>query len=401
MQLAAHRPHISAGVALASAAVIAAGPMAQHLPKFDVAQHLPQVSVTDINLTDAASPMMDLFAGVENELAQLASGGATAAAVPAAALTDFLNPSALPLPVATWVNTLQTAGSNLEQIFNNWSATPFPILQQVLANNVSYANFTVTKLQGAATTLMTYFTTTNKTGFQFLFGQALSQLAAGQVSTGLNTLLKATYTSPVQTAGLPLEILASIPAYMSQNFTNGLDTLTTPVLTNFGLFQILGLPNVFVRGLGGGLQPVFNSWAGADLPGTLTNLANVPGIMANNILNGINGGGTEGILSANTSGLLNSLLVYYPQLIASNIVSTPTNATDITSGGSLTAALQDLGYRLVNGWPSLTPLINNLSAGLTQLLSNLPSILSNIPSVVGGFLSAQVGLLITGILKLL
>lgn len=105
MELAA-RPHISAGVALAAASVIAAGSIAQHLPGLHVAEHLPTVNVAAINLTDASS-MMDLFSGVETEFASLASG-ASAAAVPA----DVLNLS-LPVPIQTWVTTFENAGANL------------------------------------------------------------------------------------------------------------------------------------------------------------------------------------------------------------------------------------------------------------------------------------------------
>ncbi|OHV05736.1 outer membrane porin GjpA [Mycobacterium talmoniae] len=88
MQLAT-RPWITAGVALAGASVIAVTP---------VAAHLPEIQVPDI---------------------QLAAAG------------DFD-------PIGTWENVLQTTSTNATGIWDHFSAAPFPVAQQVLANQVGY-----------------------------------------------------------------------------------------------------------------------------------------------------------------------------------------------------------------------------------------------------------------------
>ncbi|QZA18432.1 hypothetical protein K3U93_04320 [Mycobacterium malmoense] len=105
MDLAA-RSHITAAAALASAAVLAAGPMAQHLPDLHLTQQLSRVSVANINLTDTASAL-DLFSGVESQLASLANG-ASAAAV-SASLADNL-------VVQTWSNTFANAADLLDVV---------------------------------------------------------------------------------------------------------------------------------------------------------------------------------------------------------------------------------------------------------------------------------------------
>ncbi|MCV7379813.1 hypothetical protein H7K38_14255 [Mycobacterium alsense] len=410
MDLAARRPHLSAGIALASAAVIAAGPMTQHLPKLDVTQHLPKVSVTDINLTDAASPMMDLFSGVENELASLASG-ASAAALPAAS-------TGLPLPIQTWVDTFATAGTNLQTIFNRWSQLPFPVLQQVGANWLSYAGIYVGAYQTAAKNAVNYFTSTKPGNFQPLLQTALTDYQSGNVSGAIAALYTALYNNAFVQMGQPLENITTILANMTHELYNGTNFLfgpASPFLTGVGTFGLFDLPNDIQSGLGTSLQAAFNAWTTGDAVGAVANLINTPGAVANTLLNGINGNG--GVLSASPtklvtpSGLLNwGLNALGPQLsqaiVAPGAVQIVNGnlAQGFKPGGSLAGALQGFANQLQNGWPSLTPVVNDLNAGLTQLLQTIPSVLSNLPSLLGqagAWLTSNIGLLISNLLKLL
>ncbi|ORA70447.1 hypothetical protein BST25_18950 [Mycobacterium heidelbergense] len=101
-------------------------------------------------------------------------------------------------------------------------------------------------------------------------------------------------------------------------------------------------------------------------------------------------------------GLLNGLLNTLAPGLANQIVVP--GAVNIMSGGSLATAFQGLTNQLINGWPSLSPVIGDISAGLTQLLQSIPSVLSNLPSMLGNFagaLASNVGSLIAALLKLL
>ncbi|OIN81286.1 hypothetical protein BMG05_08270 [Mycobacterium malmoense] len=393
----AARPHITAGVALASAAVIAAGPMAQHLPDFRLARQLSQVSISNIQLTDAASSVIDLFSGVENELASLASG-ASAAAVPAAALTDFINPAALPLPLATWVNTFQNAGSNLQIAANLIQALPFPTLQQIAANWVSYASLYVNSYQTAANGAVNFYTGTVPGDFWPFLNAAFNDIASGKISNAGTALYNAFYAYPLQDIALPLEKILKIPAYFTQSLANATNNLTGTGLTNFGIYGFIAVPSGLEVALGNSLQAASNAWAGGDPVGAITNLLNIPGVAVNGFLNGNNG--TSGLLGETLD--MGVLKIIAPGL-AKSIVAP--NAVNIAQGNvgfaGLQTALQGFVTQLTNGWPSLSTAASGISTGLTTLLqsvsSNLPSMLANF----GTTLATNIGLLISNLLKLL
>ncbi|BBZ52654.1 hypothetical protein [Mycobacterium heidelbergense] len=391
MDLAA-RPQITAGVALASAAVIAAGPMAQHLPDLHLTQQLRHVSVSEINLTDAAASAIDLFSGVENELASLA-GGSVAAGVPAASIS--VN------PVQTWISAFQTAATNFQTIYNKWSAIPFPLLQQVVANDVGYANYYLNAYQRAANGVLTYFTST--TGINHFFPALVGGVAdfqAGNITGGINAFYDAFYDFPVSQILEPLENILRIPSYMATNLSNALNYLTTTGLTYFGLSALIGLPGVIETALAKGMQTAYTSWASGDYLNGVLNLLNVPGLMANAALNA-GGGGVFG----SGFGVLNTLGVTIPGAVTKDIVSPVAGTPNILAGGSLSAQIQAFANNLVTGWPSLQTVVGDVSNLVNNYLlpivrgslSNLPSVFSNI----AGTITTQVGAWISAILRLL
>ncbi|BBZ51753.1 hypothetical protein H7H82_05535 [Mycobacterium heidelbergense] len=396
MDLAA-RPHITAGIALASAAVLAAGPMAQHLPDLHATQHLREVSVPGIQLTDAADSVIDLFSGVENELASLASGAA-ATAVPAAALTDFINPAALPLPIATWVKTFQNVGTSLQTTVNLMQKLPFPVAQQVAANWVSYADVYVNAYQVAANAAVKFYTGTATTNFWPYLNAAFNSFASGSF-TGLNKgvvpdLVEAFYAYPLLTIGLPLGTILHIPA----DFTQNLATVTTYLLensvTSIGTYWASTLPTQVETAFGGSFQAASTAWSHGDPVGAISNLLNTPGALVNDFLNGSTG--SQGLISF----LLNhTILTTLTPNLATSIVAP--NAQNIASGGSLQAALQGLGNQLINGWPSLSNAVSGISTGLTTLLQNVASKMPSLLASFGATFATNIGLLISNLLKLL
>ncbi|MCV7052715.1 hypothetical protein H7H82_19325 [Mycobacterium heidelbergense] len=413
MDLAA-RPHITAAVALASAAVLAAGPMAQHLPDLRLSQHRPTASVSDINLTDAASSMVDLFAGVENSLASLA-GGASAAAVPAGVASAAIDPTQN-LIVQTWLNTFELAATQAQGIASEWAQTPFVIPQQVAANWAQYASDYVGAYQKAAMSGVNFFGGTTATSFVPLMQKGWSSMLAGKISTGVTQWFQALYTNPLEDIGFQLE---SIPGNLLGGWTTNLagatNYLTGPGLITIGQYAGVELPLELIQnGLGKGLQAAYNSWQAGDQLGAVTNLLNTPGIMANYFLNGgpatVRGvtGYSGGLLSYKTAlgtsggGLVSQLLNVVNAKVAESMVAD--GAQNIGNGGSLATAVQNFGNQLINGWPSLTPVVNELGGALTQVLQNIPTVLSSIPSVLsnaGGLVAGQIGSWIAALLRLL
>ncbi|MCV7379834.1 hypothetical protein H7K38_14380 [Mycobacterium alsense] len=410
MDLAARRPHITAGLALASAAVIAAAPMTQHAPQLDVARHLPQVNVSEIQLTDAASGMMDLFAGVENQLASLA-GGAAAAALPVAS-------TGLPLPIQTWVDTFTTAGTNIQTIFNRWSQLPFPVLQQVGANWLEDAGIYVGAYQTSAKNAVNFFTSTRPGNFQPLLNIALNDYAAGNISGAISSLYSAFWGNAFTSIGMPLENIPNIlanEAHVLDGAANYLFGPASPFLSGAGVYVALALPNVMQQALGTSLQAVYSGWTTGDPVGAVSNLINTPGAVVNALVNGING--NNGLLSSSPTKLLTptglfnwAFNVLGPQLSQAMVgpgavqVANGSITKGFTNSGGLTTAFQGFVNQLQNGWPSLTPVVNDLSAGLTQVLQSIPSIVSNLPSLLGqagAWLTSNIGLLISNLLKLL
>ncbi|BBZ49950.1 hypothetical protein H7H82_18265 [Mycobacterium heidelbergense] len=398
MDLAA-RPHITAGIALASAAILAAGPMAQHLPGLHAAQQLRQVSVADINLTDAASSMVDLFSGVENELASLASG-ASAAAVPAAALTDFINPAALPLPLATWVNTFQATGTNLQTTANLIQALPFPTLQQIAANWLSYADLYVKSYQTAANLLVNFYTGTQQAGFWGDLNTAFTYFASGNFySFGLGGkgVVQSLYNAffPIARVLPPLENILAIPRYFTQNLANVTDYLTTTGINDTASYLTVTMPGQIEQALGTSLQAASTAWSHGDPVGAISNLLNTPGVVTNAFLNGTNG---------TSSGLLDTLLnTNVLQALAPGLAKSITapNAVNIATGGSLQGALQGFVTQLTNGWPSLSNAVSGISTGLTTLLQNVSSKMPSLLASFGATFATNIGLLISNLLKLL
>ncbi|WP_141772923.1 hypothetical protein [Mycobacterium malmoense] len=360
MELTA-RPTVTAGVALASAAVLAAGPMAQRLPELRLAQHLPQVSVSDINLTDAAEGMVDLFAGVENELVSFANNGMASAEVPAAGLADVISAAGLPLPLQTWIDTFETAGANLQYIFDEWSKVPFPVAQQLVTNWVQYASVYVGSFQNAANGAVGFFTGTQSFDFWPTADAAFGQLMSGDISGAFDTMHSALFFWPLLLILAPLEKTLTIPIDITDNLYKATDYMLTTGVTQLGNYLFSDMPGQAWNALGNSLQAVYDSWTAGDAVAALSNLVNTPGAMTNGLLNGLTG--SYGLLSSPASGsrygLLYVLATTLAPTLAKEIVAP--NAQNVEEGGSISVAIQDFLHQLINGWPSLQTIVGNLA----------------------------------------
>ncbi|BBZ50432.1 hypothetical protein H7H82_17900 [Mycobacterium heidelbergense] len=397
MDLAA-RPHITAGVALASAAILAAGPMAQHLPGLHVTQQLRQLSVSDIQLTDASSGMMDLFAGMENQLASLASSGAAAAAVPG----DVVSSITGNLVVQTWNDAYQTVVTNLPVLASEWLADPFPVLQQIGDNWVGYANAYVSAYQQAGLAAVKTFGP-NGTAWQAITN-ANAILATGSktsISTALNLILSGWISGPFIGIGAPLEGILRIPSSVLANVSNLYNwTISTPTFSSNNLLSIVGDQlastslSLISKGIGPSLNSALQAWNAGNPTTALTYLLNTPGAFVDALLKGVP-------QSATRTNLINGLLTLAPTGWLQHYITfgQQTFGPGMAAPGATT--VQQFVNTLTNGW---SPMINTFSTQLTAMLQSLPSFVSNLPSMIsnfGGALAGQIGLLIANLLKLL
>lgn len=291
------------------------------------------------------------------------------------------------------------------------------MLQQVGANWLDYAGIYVGAYQTSAKNAVNFFTSTN-VGFQPFLQTALTDFTGGNVSGAITALYDAFYSAPFEDIGMPLENIPTILANMTHELYNGTNYLFGPnssFLAGVGSYGLLDLPSQIQSGLGTSLQAVYNAWTTGDPVGAVANLINTPGAVVNTFLNGTASNG--GLLSSSPTkllipnGLLNDLVNIISPQFSQAIVgpgAVPIVGGSVIKGygpsGSLAGALQGFVNQLQNGWPSLTPVVNDLSAGLTQLLQSIPSVVSNLPSLLGqagAWLTSNIGLLISNLLKLL
>jgi hypothetical protein len=214
---AAVRTYLTAGVATVGAGVIALSPIAPSMPTV----HLPSVHQAEVALSAEVGP------------------------------------------IQAWVQVVQQAVANLNELGQQLSADPAPILQQVVANqsaDIALLGKAVqesiqglnTALQGVPATLQT----------------AGKQLAAGQVVDATNTLL-----APV---------LGDLLNILVQPIIDGFPAITNPMqnLTNF----VAQIPNALVSLGTPLLNPVF-SVINAMAATVQTVIDNEPAVAFNAIIN--------------------------------------------------------------------------------------------------------------------
>lgn len=385
MQLAA-RPYLTAGVALAGAGIIAAPP---------VAQHLPEIQASEVRLANAEESITDLFSGAANGAANLASA-ASAADVPgslfsplaAAAGSDpyFVN------PLQTWVDVFANSAANLQTIGADWANIPAVLAQQVAANWIEYANLYVGAYQAAANGAVNFYTSVavhgTPTTFWPLMTTILSDFQTGDLINAFEDLGYALIQGPIQQIFEPMEQTLNIPVDITQNIatttSNLIGTQLTSGISALGASLEVGAIPSFFEGLGAGLQPAYDAFAAGDFPGGVLNVLNTPGVAVDYLLNGVPGGGATGLLSPENgsldidSGLLSVLVNYIPQQLAAAIPVS--GAANITEGGSLATGWGAFVNQLINGWPQANQIVDNIVA-LINYLS--PADFGNAAAAVG------------------
>ncbi|TFV55511.1 hypothetical protein E4P42_22570 [Mycobacterium sp. PS03-16] len=294
MQVAA-RSYLATGVALVGAGAIAVSPVAPPVPD------LPDITVPAIS-----SAAVDL--------------------------------SALGNPITVWADVIAAAIENSASLGGAILDDPAPILRQIFANQLGYAETLVGAGRDVIEAVVSYYTPGNPTGLSGELERVFDQLEAGDIATAFATLAEALVLAPILGAGIPLLLSGAldIPKAIAQNFADAVAALTNPAnalgLITGGVGPIMGAINAF----GGTAQEVADAVGEGELVAAATALINLPAVLTGAVLNGYeNEAGTffPGLLSFDPSqfslngGILQAVLVNIPRAIAAALGATTATAT--------------------------------------------------------------------------
>lgn len=429
MQLAA-RPSVTAGVALASACILAAAPVAHQLPEV----HAPAIDLTSVEdiVTDSFSGVGGVVAGLANE--------AGAADVPAGLIAESLNPSAglygitvanlsswaqqlatsplvesltnrlemlatsplvESLASSPWVELFSNTIGNLQALGAGIQADPLPILAQVIANQLVNTQTTTTTLQTFGKAANTWFATE----FPQALLLALRDMKASHVTDAVTTMNGAIFDLLYQ--ALPILELGSIPVSMTDNLYKATNALNSSLLIplGYGALPMFFEPSV---ALGDSVQAFLDAAEAGNFPAALGALVNAPPEVLNAFLNGglpLNLPGTgallpeTGLLSGPTAGpggeiggAIYSLLVSVPRAIAQAIGASTPNAA---ASSVATAGLGNVGAMLNTTFGNLGTFANT-AASLIPQIGNLLQ-----PGALAGFGSLLTANLVSVLMRLI
>lgn len=251
-----------------------------------------------------------------------------------------LNLGALPGPIGPWANVITGAWTNLQQIGAEMQADPLPILAQVVHNQIAFASRAGSDLSliwsGGLQPLLQQM----PQNLQTLF----TSIAAGNISSSVNTFNTGILVSLIPTAGSLVDLL-QIPGLISQNFTNvlsqqlpsiGLELLLAPLGISFGTSQAVADT----------MQAAVDAWNAGQPLVALADVLNVPAAGTGAFLNGYATTfdiSYAGLLSSAESpfgpGLVDSMLVQIPQSIATTLANGGTPATWTDNFNDLSAII--------------------------------------------------------------
>ncbi len=159
-------------------------------------------------------------------------------------------------PITPWVDTLETAGANIVGLFESWAAEPFPIIQQVIANQLTYLG----ELPAIGT----------------IIEQVLGNIGAAvqaPFSADLNTLDALHQTVFTLLPTLAPDLPQGLLDFMASTASGVLIGLVGPVLA-----PVVALVN--------SVTSIVDALGNADFTGALNDLINIPANLVNAFLNG-------------------------------------------------------------------------------------------------------------------
>ncbi|WP_418003340.1 hypothetical protein ACNO8X_26010 [Mycobacterium sp. PDNC021] len=252
-------------------------------------------------------------------------------------------------PINEWGKVLTAAFNNLSALGQQVWADPAPILKQIIINQIGYANTVSTALGAAGNSFVT-----TAAALPPALRQAAQQLAAGQISGGLNTAFQALLNLVVN-PGLALmqSPIFNIPGQAMQNVTNVVKLLPDVIVA--AGFSVLGTVSGVQRAFGDTAQAVYDGVRAGNLGAAVNAILNAPAVLTNAFLNGYAPTGAAGILSPGF-GLVPLLVVSIRQAIAQALgapvpaaaaAASPDTGPSAVPSAALSAATVTLGAEKV------------------------------------------------------
>ncbi|MEZ0365743.1 hypothetical protein ACAG26_18845 [Mycobacterium sp. pUA109] len=299
-------------------------------------------------------------------------------------------------PSTDWLEIFTKAFGNVGQIGAAWAEHPFPILQQVVDNQIGYAETIGGALQGSVTGLAAYFTgdapgalapTLQTVVTDFIGGDAVS--AANAINTSVMAL--------AQAAGFPLLDMLKVPIDITSNISSGLQTFAFQV-QGIGI-GALSATAAGTYSLGLSAQAIIDALGQDDPLGALGALAGAPAAFTDAVLNGITKeflGHTSyaelGLLSPTIGQFAQSvgtgLFVTLPQAIAAAIA--PEDAASLgtvdLAGAELPNLLSGLSTEFTQAFEGV---LGNLGELFSPLLAELTGFLPDAVANIGTSLGAE------------
>lgn len=262
------RPYVTAGIALAGASVIAVSPISPVTPSLpDIQVHASSAAV---DLASAVNPIGD--------------------------------------PISAWVTTLTNAVENLGALGGQVIDNGAPILTQILANQMGYANLVGAGFEGFRTGFEGYLNTT----LPFYLQYASDFLEAGQIGEAFSWAVVYPLIGAVTTM-FPLINNLKIPGMMAQNVANALQAIPAAIQP-IGLGAILTFTNP-LNVFGAQLQSISDAVNAGDPLSAVNAALNIPAAMTDSFLTGL----LKPYTNFFDTGLIASLVVDLPRTIANAI----------------------------------------------------------------------------------
>jgi hypothetical protein len=255
------RPYAGAGVALAGAGLI------------------------------AITPVAGISLDVQSRAVQLMSTGSVLD--PADLIAPALT-AAQAYPITTPAELVANTASNLEFLQNEFAANPFPILEQIIANQAGYSNDLATAAENATSDF-----TSAVQGLPDVFQQAAADFSQGDVYDAVTGPYSYLLTNALDVNHDLVNGFSEVVQGITNNFGNlvndtgaifadaaGLGTNSVPVwLTDLIVAPLYG-PNAAVSAIAGVSQDILTAATSGDSATALSDMANAPSTILDAFLNG-------------------------------------------------------------------------------------------------------------------
>jgi hypothetical protein len=220
-------------------------------------------------------------------------------------------------PIEQWLQVFQGTVNNVVGIGGAVVADPAPVLRQVFRNQLGYVQVITPALTETADNYLTFLTQTVPTGLR----QVATQIADGDINGAANTING--LVGGLLINALPLLPILSIPGQITDNLSNVVKALTSDTAVLTLASTALSPVEAIIAAAGASGQAFVDAVGAGDPVGAITTVINVPAVLTGALLNGFNN--FPGLLTFNAAGggLVQTLLVTLPQMVATAITPVP------------------------------------------------------------------------------